>query len=81
MLVCHHSGSPCQLCEYRCPKCGRDYIACPDTEDIRAACVAIRATWTEAQLERAEGRDVELEITEATLVWDGLRRNKGVDGS
>jgi hypothetical protein len=80
MLVCHHSGSPCQLCEYRCPKCEHSYIACPDSEGIRQACQAIRATWTEAELARAEGRDEPLEIPTATLVWDGMRRNDKGDG-
>ena len=74
MLVCSHSGSPCQLCEYRCPRCEHSYIACPDTEDIRAACIAIRATWTEPQLARAEGRDCEVEVTEAIRVWNHMKR-------
>ena len=80
MLVCSHSGSPCQLCEYSCPHCESRYIAVPDHEDVRAACVAIRATWTEAQLARAEGRDVELEVTVAERVWDHMRRNDKGDG-
>ena len=79
MDVCHHSGVCCQLCEYSCPRCGRDYIATPDQEGIRAACVAIRASWTEAQLARAEGRDEPMEITVATRVWD-LRKRKPENG-
>ena len=76
-LVCAHSGVCCQLCEFSCPRCEHSYIGCPDLERIRVACQAIRGTWTEAQLARAEGRDEEMEIPTATLVWDGMRRKAG----
>jgi hypothetical protein len=73
--VCHHSGVCCQLCEYSCPHCETTYIACPDTEEIRRLCVAIREGWSPYMLGlHGEGLE-ELDVDRAYEPSDHMRRN------
>jgi hypothetical protein len=79
MLVCNVSGVPMQDCNYSCPHCRKIYRGVPDLAGIRAACLAIRQTWTEPQLARAEGRYDVMDIPRAHQVTDGMRRNDKMD--
>ena len=78
--VCHHSGVCCQLCEYSCPHCSSRYVACPDTEEIRKLCQAIREGWSPYMLDLRGEHHEELEVDRAYQPTDHMRRNDKGEG-
>lgn len=71
--LCSHCGETCQLCEYWCPICGSAYVGCPDTEEIRRLCEAIREDWPQCRFDKCEGYE-ECEVPTAHRVTDHMRR-------
>lgn len=91
--VCHHSGTSKNDCPHkrgtycgychtnpRPTPCNLAWVACPNLHEMYAVrAVAIHSTWTQYRLDHQEGRQWDLEVPEATKVWDHMRRKSESD--
>jgi len=91
--VCHHSGTSkddcphkrgtyCGYCQVnpRPTPCNLAWVGCPCLADIYAVkAPAIREAWSQHRLDHQEGRQWDMDIPEATRVWDHMKRKQDGD--
>ena len=74
--VCHHSGLTRQDCDYLCHNCGQAFVPCPSRAEIYKRAEELRQTWPTSRLDKQEQREWDMEIPEATRVWDHMKRKQ-----
>lgn len=77
--VCHHSGMTKADCDYLCHSCNQAFVTCPDRATIYQRAEALRKDWPQSRLDKQEQREWDMEIPEATRVWDHMRRKQDGD--